>query len=138
MEVLKVRLGLAIVMGIGIVVVTSHWRQWMPDNSILLTAASLSFAVASSLGAYRLKFLEEKFGVLEIPAIWESELVQAVSWDVVAYASIFSALIIGGALASAATPVLPLSLVPLAYVLSITLIAGLRWITSAVMLRLIT
>ena len=137
MEVLKVRLALATIMGVGIVIIANNW-DWMRDNPILLTAAALSFAVAFSLGAYRLKFLEEKFGVLEIPAIWESELVQSISWDVVAYASIFSALIIGGALASAAAPLLPLSVVPLAYVLSIALIGLLRWVMSALMLRLIT
>src|SRR2546429_4305496 len=100
MEVLKVRLGLAVAMGIWIVIVANHWNQWMPHSPLLLTTAALSFAGAIGLGAYRMKFLEEKFGVLEIPAIWESELVQAISWDVLAYTTIFSALILGGALAS--------------------------------------
>lgn len=138
MEVLKVRLGLALAMGIAIVVIANHWNQWMPPNAALLTIAVLLFALAIGLGAYRMKFLEEKFGVLEIPAMWESELVQAISWDVVAYASIFSALILGGALASSVTPRLPLSLVPLAYILSIGLIGILRWLVSMVMLRMIT
>jgi hypothetical protein len=138
MEVLKVRLGLAVAMGIWIVVVANHWNQWMPNSSLLLTTAALSFAGAIGLGAYRMKFLEEKFGVLEIPAIWESELVQAISWDVLAYTTIFSALILGGAVASAVSPRLPLSVVPLVYILSIGIIGILRWLMSVLMLRMIT
>src|SRR5439155_1119461 len=91
-------------------------------SSLLLTTAVLSFAGAIGLGAYRMKFLEEKFGVLEIPAIWESELVQAISWDLLAYTTIFSALILGGALASAVSPRLPLSIVPLVFLISIALL----------------
>ena len=138
MEVLKVRLGLALAMGIAIVVIANHWSQWMPHSVVLLTLGSLSFALAIGLGAYRMKFLEEQFGVLEIPAMWESELVQAISWDVLAYATIFSALILGGALASSLTSLLPLWGVPLAYILSIGFIGILRWLVSIVMLRLIT
>jgi len=138
MEVLKVRLGLAVAMGIWIVVVANHWNQWMPDSSLLLATAALSFAGAIGLGAYRMKFLEEKFGVLEIPAIWESELVQAISWDLLAYTTIFSALILGGALASAVSPRLPLSIVPLVYILSIGILGILRWLLSLLMLRMIT
>jgi len=138
MEVLKVRLGLAVAMGIWIVVVANHWNQWVPHSSLLLTVAALSFAGAIGLGAYRMKFLEEKFGVLEIPAIWESELVQAISWDLLAYTTIFSALILGGALASAVSPRLPLSIVPLVYILSIGILGILRWLLSVLMLRIIT
>ena len=138
MEVLKVRLGLAVAMGIWIVVVANHWNQWVPQSSLLLTVAALSFAGAIGLGAYRMKFLEEKFGVLEIPAIWESELVQAISWDLLAYTTIFSALILGGALASAVSPRLPLSIVPLVYILSIGILGILRWLLSVLMLRIIT
>ena len=138
MEVLKVRLGLAVAMGIWIVIVANHWNQWMPHSQLLLTTAALSFAGAIGLGAYRMKFLEEKFGVLEIPAIWESELVQAISWDLLAYTTIFSALILGGALASAVSPRLPLSVVPLVYILSIGILGILRWLLSVLMLRIIT
>lgn len=138
MEVLKVRLGLAVAMGIWIVVVANHWNQWVPQSSLLFTIAVLSFAGAIGLGAYRMKFLEEKFGVLEIPAIWESELFQAISWDLLAYTTIFSALILGGALASAVSPRLPLSIVPLVYILSIAIIGILRWMLSVLMLRMIT
>ena len=138
MDVRKVRLGLAIVMGVWIALVANHWHQWMPDSVVLLAAGALSFALAIGLGAYRMKFLEEKFGVLEIPEIWQGELVQAISWDVVAYASIFSALIVGGALAAAASPRLPLTLVPLAYILCIALVGIVRWIGSALVLRIIT
>jgi hypothetical protein len=138
MEVLKVRLGLAVAMGIWIVVVANHWNQWVPESSLLLTTAALSFAGAIGLGAYRMKFLEEKFGVLEIPAIWESELVQAISWDLLAYTTIFSALILGGALASAVSPRLPLSIIPLVYILSIGIMGILRWLLSVLMLRMIT
>jgi len=102
MEVLKVRLGLAVAMGIWIVVVANHWNQWMPHSSLLLTTAVLSFAGAIGLGAYRMKFLEEKFGVLEIPAR------------------------------------LPLSIVPLVYILSIGILGILRWLLSVLMLRIIT
>ena len=138
MEVLKVRLGLAVAMGIWIVVVANHWKQWVPQSSLLFTIAVLSFAGAIGLGAYRMKFLEEKFGVLEIPAIWESELVQAISWDLLAYTTIFSALILGGALASAVSPRLPLSIIPLVYILSIGIMGILRWLLSILMLRMIT
>jgi hypothetical protein len=125
-------------MGFWVALVANHWHQWMPDSVALIAAAALSFAVAIGLGAYRIKFLEEKFGVLEIPAIWQSELVQAISWDVVAYASIFSALILGGVLASTVSPRLPLTLVPLAYILSMALVGIVRWMGSALMLRMIT
>jgi hypothetical protein len=138
MNVRTVRVVLAIVMGIWTALVANHWHQWMPDSVALIAAAALSFAVAIGLGAYRMKFLEEKFGVLEIPAIWQSELVQAISWDVVAYASIFSALILGGVLASAVSLRLPLTFVPMAYILSIALVGMARWIGSALMLRVIT
>jgi len=138
MEVLKVRLGLAVAMGIWIVVVANHWNQWVPQSSLLFTIAVLSFAGAIGLGAYRMKFLEERFGVLEIPAIWESELVQAISWDLLAYTTIFSALILGGALASAVSPRLPLSIIPLVYILSIGIMGILRWLLSILMLRMIT
>ena len=138
MEVLKVRLGLAAAMGIWIVVVANHWNQWMPHSPLLLSTAAVSFAGAIGLGAYRMKFLEEKFGVLEIPAIWESELVQAISWDVLAYTTIFSALILGGAMASAVSPRLPLSVVPLVYIVSIGILGILRWLMSVIMLRMIT
>ena len=138
MEVLKVRLGLAVAMGIWIVVVANHWNQWVPHSPLPLTTAALSFAGAIGLGAYRMKFLEEKFGVLEIPAIWESELVQAISWDVLAYTTIFSALILGGAIASSVSPQLPLSIVPLVYILSIGIMGILRWLMSMLMLRMIS
>ena len=138
MNVRTVRLVLAVVMGFWVALVANHWHQWMPDSMALIAAAALSFAVAIGLGAYRIKFLEEKFGVLEIPAIWQSELVQAISWDVVAYASIFSALILGGVLASTVSPRLPLTLVPLAYILSMALVGIVRWMGSALMLRMIT
>ena len=138
MNVRTVRLVLAGVMGIWVALVVNHWHQWMPDSVALIAAAALSFGVAIALGAYRIKFLEEKFGVLEIPAIWQSELMQAISWDVLAYASIFSALILGGVLASAVSPRLPLTFVPLAYVLSIALVGLMRWMGSALMLRMIT
>jgi len=138
MNVRTVRLILAVVMGIWVALVANHWHQWMPDSVALIAAAALSFAVAIGLGAYRIKFLEEKFGVLEIPAIWQSELVQAISWDVVAYASIFSALILGGLLASAVSPRLPLTFVPLAYILSMALVGIVRWMGSALVLRMIT
>src|SRR5438094_8713527 len=136
MEVLKVRLGLAVAMGVWIVIVANHWNQWMPHSPLLLASAALSFAGAIGLGAYRMKFLEEKFGVLEIPAIWESELVQAISWDVLAYTTIFSALILGGGLASAVSPRLPLSVVHLVYIFTIGILAILRWLMSLLMLRL--
>jgi len=138
MNVRIVRVVLAVVMGIWTALVANHWHQWMPDSVALIAAAALSFALAIGLGAYRMKFLEEKFGVLEIPAIWQSELVQAISWDVVAYASIFSALILGGVLASAVSLRLPLTFVPLAYILSMTLVGIVRWAGSALMLRIIT
>jgi hypothetical protein len=138
MEVMRVRIGLAIVMGILAVVIATHWQQWMPHNPVLVISAALSFVVAIALGAYRIKFLEEKFGVLEIPVIWESEIVQAVSWDIVAYASIFSALVIGGVIASSMAPMLPLSLLPLAYIVCILLIGVIRWGLSVVMATVIT
>ena len=138
MNVRTVRLGLAVVMGIWIALVANHWHQWMPGSAVLIAAAALTFAAAIGLAAYRMKFLAENFGVLEIPEIWQGELVQAISWDVVAYTSIFSALILGGVLASAVSPRLPLTLVPLAYILSITLVAVVRWLGSALMLRMIS
>jgi len=138
MNVRTVRLILAVVMGIWVALVANHWHQWMPDSVALIAAAALSFAVAIGLAAYRMKFLEEKFGALELPAIWQSELFQAISWDVVAYASIFSALILGGLLASAVSPRLPLTFVPLAYILSMALVGIVRWMGSALVLRMIT
>jgi hypothetical protein len=137
MEVMRVRLGLAIVMGILAVVIATHWQQWMPHNPVLVVSALLSFVVATALGAFRIKFLEEKFGVLEIPVIWESEIVQAISWDIVAYASIFSALVIGGVIASLLAPMIPLSLLPLAYIVSILLVGLLRWGMSLAMASVI-
>ena len=138
MDVRIVRSGLAIVMGVWIALVANHWSQWMPDSVVLLAAGALSFALAIGLGAYRMKFLADNFGVLEIPEIWQGELVQAISWDVVAFASIFSALIVGGALAAAVSSALPLTFVPLAYIISIALVGLVRWIGSAIMLRVIT
>ena len=138
MNVRTVRLILAVVMGIWVALVANHWHQWMPDSVALIAAAALSFAVAIGLAAYRMKFLEEKFGALELPAIWQSELFQAISWDVVAYASIFSALILGGLLASAVSPRLPLTFVPLTYILSMALVGIVRWMGSALVLRMIT
>jgi hypothetical protein len=138
MNVRTVRLILAVVMGIWVALVANHWHQWMPDSAALIAAAVLSFAVAIGLAAYRMKFLEEKFGALELPAIWQSELFQAISWDVVAYASIFSALILGGLLASAVSPRLPLTFVPLVYILSMALVGIMRWMGSALVLRMIT
>jgi uncharacterized membrane protein YvlD (DUF360 family) len=85
-----------------------------------------------------MKFLEEKFGVLEIPAIWEGELIQGISWDVVAYASIFAAAVIGGIVAFAVTPMLPLSLIPLTYIVCIGCMVLLRWMMSTLMFRFIT
>jgi hypothetical protein len=138
MNVRTVRLILAVVMGIWVALVANHWHQWMPDSVALIAAAALSFAVAIGLAAYRMKFLEEKFGALELPAIWQSELFQAISWDVVAYASIFSALILGGLLASVVSPRLPLTFVPLTYILSMALVGIARWMGSALVLRMIT
>jgi hypothetical protein len=126
MGVKTVRLALATAMGLLIVLLANNWYHWMPHNKILLAAGALSFALAISLGAYRMKFLEEKFGVLEIPAIWEGELIQGISWDVVAYASIFAAVVIGGVIAFAVTPMLPLSLIPLTYILCMGCIILLR------------
>ncbi|HEY3198556.1 MAG TPA: hypothetical protein VGJ57_11130 [Nitrospirales bacterium] len=137
MNVRTVRLVLAVVMGIWIALVANHWHQWMPDSVVLIAAAALSFVVAIGLAAYRMKFLEENFGVLEIPEIWQGELVQAISWDVVAYTSIFSALILGGILAAAVSVRLPLTFVPLAYILSIAVVAIARWMASALLLRMI-
>ena len=138
MGVKTVRLALAAAMGLLIVFVANNWYRWMPHNKILLTAGALSFALAISLGAYRMKFLEEKFGVLEIPAIWEGELIQGISWDVVAYASIFAAVIIGGVIAFAVTPMLPLTLIPLTYILCMGCMVLLRWMMSTLMFRFIT
>ncbi len=138
MGVKTVRLVLAAAMGLLIVLVANNWYRWMPHNKILLAAGTLSFALAISLGAYRMKFLEEKFGALEIPAIWEGELIQGISWDVVAYASIFAAIVIGGVIAFAVTPMLPLSLIPLTYILSVGCIVLLRWMMSTLMFRFIT
>jgi hypothetical protein len=129
-DVFKVRIGLAVLMGVVAVVVANHWREWMPHSGVLIVCGALAFAIASAVGAYRIRYLQEKFGVIQIPVFWESEMVQVISWDIVAYATIFSALVIGGLIASMVASTLPLSLVPLAYILSIILTGILRWILS--------
>ena len=138
MGVKTVRLALAAAMGLLIVLIANNWDRWMPHNKILLIASALSFALAISLGAYRMKFLEEKFGVLEIPAIWEGELIQGISWDVVAYTSLFAAVIIGGVIALLVTSMLPKTLIPLTYILCMGCMVVLRWMMSTLMLRFIT